>query len=46
MILLYVLYQGIFWFIFVSTIGIFIKDWAWYKENAIYLIQERVRKKI
>ncbi|VVH66634.1 hypothetical protein BSPLISOX_727 [uncultured Gammaproteobacteria bacterium] len=45
MIPLYVLYQGIFWFIFVSTIGIFIKDWAWYKDNAIYLIQERVRKK-
>ncbi|VVH56530.1 hypothetical protein BSPCLSOX_890, partial [uncultured Gammaproteobacteria bacterium] len=45
MILLYVLYQGIFWFIFVSTIGIFIKDWAWYKENAIYLTRERVRKK-
>jgi hypothetical protein len=34
MIPLYVLYQGIFWFIFVSTIGIFIKDWAWYKDNA------------
>jgi hypothetical protein len=33
------------WFIFVSTIGIFIKDWAWYKENAIYLTRERVRKK-
>ncbi|VVM23342.1 hypothetical protein BSPWISOXPB_512 [uncultured Gammaproteobacteria bacterium] len=45
MILLYVLYQGIFWFIFVSTIGIFIKDWAWYKENAIHHTHKRVRKK-
>ncbi|VVM19535.1 hypothetical protein BSPWISOXPB_622, partial [uncultured Gammaproteobacteria bacterium] len=43
MILLYVLYQGIFWFTFVSTIGIFIKDWAWYKENAMYRTNKKIR---
>jgi hypothetical protein len=37
------LYQGIFWFIFVSTIGIFIKDWAWYKENAMYRTNKKIR---
>ncbi|BAS67555.1 hypothetical protein [Bathymodiolus septemdierum thioautotrophic gill symbiont] len=45
MILLYVLYQGIFWFVFITTIGIFIKDWAWYKQNAIHYTHKRVRKK-
>jgi hypothetical protein len=44
MILLYVLYQGIFWFTFVSTIGIFIKDWAWYKENAMYRTNKKIKQ--
>lgn len=46
MIPLYVLYHGIFWFIFITTIGVFIKDWAWYKQNAIHRIHKRVQKKI
>lgn len=43
MIPLYVLYQGIFWFVFITTIGIFVKDWAWYKQNLIYRVQPRAR---
>jgi hypothetical protein len=35
--------QGNFWFTFVSTIGIFIKDWAWYKENAMYRTNKKIR---
>ena len=35
MILLYVLYQGMFWFIFITTIGVFIKNWAWYKKKCV-----------
>ena len=33
MIPLYVLHQGISWFVFITVVGVIVKDWEWYKKN-------------
>ena len=46
MIPLYVLYQGIFWFVFITAVGVIVKDWEWYKKNSIYRVRPQARHRV
>ena len=46
MIPLYVLYQGIFWFVFITVVGVIVKDWEWYKKNSIYRVRPQARHRV
>ena len=46
MIPLYVLYQGMFWFVFITAAGILVKDWEWYKKKSIDRVRPEAKHRI